>query len=661
MERSVLFGEPKITGPLSAGGITDKVLTWDPATGRVGTVDNLISGVTGDISINSSGVSSINAGVIVNADINSSAAIAWSKMAALSASRVMVTDGSGVATTSITTTVFNYIANLSSDAQAQINTKQATIVGAASTVVTADLSANKAVVSGAGGKIEAHPNTTLTEIGYVNGVTGPIQTQLNTKLTVSLSSPSSGQVIAFDGTNWVNAAAATGNLPTGGTANQYLKKVDGTDYNTTWGTLNLAALGVTASITEVDFLIGSGANIQGQLNTKLSSALATDNLWVGVAGVATATTDLPTGTTIGSAVIYRVGGTDVVPADGGTGISSYAVGDILYASGATTLSKLAGVATGNALISGGVTTAPSWGKIGLTTHISGVLPIANGGTNLSTLGTALQVLRVNAGATALEYATISGGITNGAASNELMKSDGTNAVSSGILSSTSGNLTLGLAATTGTEKTISTDGSSGNIDLRILPKGNGGLFVGSGGGGNETYIGVDNITIGGATEARLTGAPASFIIDGEAITIQTFDISGSPSGDVVIRSGNALSGADNSGNVYLDIGTIVGGSRGNIGLFTQAGSFGSGQKVIFTSNATSPPSSNPTSGFLNWSDGSSPKWRTGAGDIYQLQDAFYMGDKATDGTWRFMKSGDDLLIQQREAGSYVTKSTISGA
>jgi len=66
---------------------------------------------------------------------------------------------------------------------------------------------------------------------------------------------------------------------------------------------------------------------------------------------------------------------------GGTGLNAYAVGDIIYASGATTFSKLSDIATGNALISGGVTTAPSWGKIGLTTHVSGTLPIANGGTN----------------------------------------------------------------------------------------------------------------------------------------------------------------------------------------------------------------------------------------------------------------------------------------
>jgi len=41
----------------------------------------------------------------------------------------------------------------------------------------------------------------------------------------------------------------------------------------------------------------------------------------------------------------------------------------------------------------------------LTTGITGILPTGNGGTGLNSIGTSLQVLRVNAGATALEYAT----------------------------------------------------------------------------------------------------------------------------------------------------------------------------------------------------------------------------------------------------------------
>lgn len=88
-----------------------------------------------------------------------------------------------------------------------------------------------------------------------------------------------------------------------------------------------------------------------------------------------------------------VSGLDFVPSlnlttalnaiSGGTGQSSYTVGDLLFASGSTTLSKLADVATGNVLLSGGIGVAPSYGKVGLTTHVSGILPVDNGGTGAS--------------------------------------------------------------------------------------------------------------------------------------------------------------------------------------------------------------------------------------------------------------------------------------
>lgn len=45
--------------------------------------------------------------------------------------------------------------------------------------------------------------------------------------------------------------------------------------------------------------------------------------------------------------------------------------------------------------------------INLTQKVTGTLPIANGGTALTTLGTANQVLAVNASATALEFSTVS--------------------------------------------------------------------------------------------------------------------------------------------------------------------------------------------------------------------------------------------------------------
>lgn len=93
-----------------------------------------------------------------------------------------------------------------------------------------------------------------------------------------------------------------------------------------------------------------------------------------------------TGGPITTSGTITLGGTLAV-ANGGTNISSYTIGDILYASASGVVSKLADVATGNALISGGVGVAPSYGKVGLTTHISGTLPIANGGTNLTTYTT----------------------------------------------------------------------------------------------------------------------------------------------------------------------------------------------------------------------------------------------------------------------------------
>lgn len=96
---------------------------------------------------------------------------------------------------------------------------------------------------------------------------------------------------------------------------------------------------------------------------------------------------------------------------GGTGQTSYAVGDLLYADTTTSLAKLADVATGNALISGGVSTAPSWGKIGLTTHISGTLAVGNGGTGLATTPTNGQLLIGNGTNYTLAALTQGTGIT----------------------------------------------------------------------------------------------------------------------------------------------------------------------------------------------------------------------------------------------------------
>jgi len=147
------------------------------------------------------------------------------------------------------------------------------------------------------------------------------------------------------------------------------------------GTLNAANGGTgQSSYTVGDIIYASGSTALSKL-----ADVATGNALIsGGVGVA------PSWGKIG--LTTHVTGT--LPAgNGGTGQSSYNIGDILYASGATTLSSLADVAAGNALISGGVNLAPTWGKVGLTTHVTGTLPVLNGGTGTTTnTGTGSLVL-----------------------------------------------------------------------------------------------------------------------------------------------------------------------------------------------------------------------------------------------------------------------------
>lgn len=130
--------------------------------------------------------------------------------------------------------------------------------------------------------------------------------------------------------------------------------------------------------------------------TNIASYTIGDILFASAAGVLTPLADVATGNVlisggVGVAPSYgKVGLTThvsgILPvANGGTNLASYAVGDLLFASAATTIAKLADVATGNVLISGGVGVAPSYGKVGLTTHVSGTLAVANGGTGAATL------------------------------------------------------------------------------------------------------------------------------------------------------------------------------------------------------------------------------------------------------------------------------------
>jgi pectin methylesterase-like acyl-CoA thioesterase len=82
----------------------------------------------------------------------------------------------------------------------------------------------------------------------------------------------------------------------------------------------------------------------------------------------------------------RSGGVGVAPLWSSLTLPNSAnTGDLLYASAPNTISTLSDITTGNVLLSGGVG-VPSYGKVGLTTHVSGILPSLNGGTGVANTG-----------------------------------------------------------------------------------------------------------------------------------------------------------------------------------------------------------------------------------------------------------------------------------
>jgi hypothetical protein len=131
------------------------------------------------------------------------------------------------------------------------------------------------------------------------------------------------------------------------------------------GTFTVNAQGQLTAAADVSISIAGSQITSGTVDTARISGSYT-----GITGVGTLTAGTWNATAIGAAY-------------GGTGLTSYTIGDIIYASGTTTLAALPDVATGNVLLSGGVGVAPSWGKVALASAVSGTLPTTNGGTGLT--------------------------------------------------------------------------------------------------------------------------------------------------------------------------------------------------------------------------------------------------------------------------------------
>jgi predicted glycosyl hydrolase (DUF1957 family) len=168
----------------------------------------------------------------------------------LTASRALLSDGAGkVAASTITSTVLGYL-DATSSVQTQLNSKQATITGGATTIDTENLTVSRALVSDGSGKV-AVSAVTATEVGYLDGVSSAIQTQLNSK-----------------------QATITGGATTIDTENLTVSRALVSDASG-----KVAVSAVTA--TEVGYLDGVSSAIQTQIDSKQAS-LAGATLDLGV-------------------------------------------------------------------------------------------------------------------------------------------------------------------------------------------------------------------------------------------------------------------------------------------------------------------------------------------------------------------------------------------
>lgn len=224
------------------------------------------------------------------------------------------------------------------------------------------------------------------------------------------------------------AGPAGPGVAAGGTAGEYLSKIDSTDYNTQWSapaaltkiddanvTLTLGGSSATALLNAASLTLGwTGTLAAGRLNGNVVQNVTND-------------TNI-TGSIAAQTLTFGWSGT-LAPTRGGTGLAAYTLGDTLYASAANTLAALSGNTTTTRKFlrqtgTGLASAAPAWDTLtaadvpgsALTTGNDTNVTLSAAGSSATSL---LNAASITAGWTGT-LAVSRGGTGGGAASGTLL-------------------------------------------------------------------------------------------------------------------------------------------------------------------------------------------------------------------------------------------------
>lgn len=285
--------------------------------------------------------------------------------------------------------------------------------------------------------------------------------------------------------------------------------------------------------------------------------------------------------------------------NGGTGQSTYAIGDILYASASTTLTKLPDVAAGSYLRSGGVTTAPLWSTTTLpNSATTGDLMYASGTnayTNLADVATG-SYLKSGGVGVAPSYATVASlgadptgtiGLTavNGSAST-FTRSDAAPALSQSISPTWTGDHVFNIPGSTPLQIRAN---ASGAISLAIDNNSTYNTLMALRNSNiDKGYIGI----VGTASGLCGTGAATGDMCiraDGGSFRISTN--SGISSAFGITTGGNVSVNAPSSGTALTINATSGSTAALNVasGTVQVAGSAGTSGQVLTSQGSSSPP------------------------------------------------------------------------